>query len=658
MPISRAELEAQRNRHLVLSGRVTLRQILVLLAAAPQRCELWWHLVVQRSDGAWGIARIAELYEAARGDSARLDAPIEQLDSIHPARVVEQDSGVARAYRLLRQPPGTALVVLKQGRPAGILAPEVHRAGVLPGRREIGEFEQSAPAQAAQVRRHTDVSYPRQVASGTDRFSAVVRLRVDPSSLDSSSRRLDLSPDLPVQVRLNAPAFEVLDSDWQEIRVLPARDSPPVVFDLRPRDSGRHGVTFDFFQGGHALGTVSAVVEVARAPMASTDAATSLDLQPVSPAIAPPDRTLRITWEEGKLGFTLIAEGGASWQRFKAVELRQDPSTYAQSLFETLESLSRGTHPMTSALTSYHRIELAPDEVRTELETVGQSLWELLPRELRDRYGRERTEWKRGSLLILSDEPYLPWELVWPYGTEGTGWRDEEPWCLTLRLARWLCRDERGEGGWPGAPGRLQIRALACLTPQGSNLPAAEAEREILRKLAQQARLLDLSPPDANLKTVLGLLERGGYDWLHVAAHGSFDVRDPDQRTALWLEGGRRALTPRHLAGMGIASHLRRQRPGFFFNSCDSARLAWSLTGLGGWASRLVNLGAGLFLAPLWIVEDETARRLADLFYQGLERGATVAEALCAARAALPAENPSRLAYSLYGHPNARVEIG
>ena len=44
----------------------------------------------------------------------------------------------------------------------------------------------------------------------------------------------------------------------------------------------------------------------------------------------------------------------------------------------------------------------------------------------------------------------------------------------------------------------------------------------------------------------------------------------------------------------------------------------WALTGLGGWANRLICAGAGLFSAPLWSVTDANALIFAKTFYAAL----------------------------------------
>ena len=154
----------------------------------------------------------------------------------------------------------------------------------------------------------------------------------------------------------------------------------------------------------------------------------------------------------------------------------------------------------------------------------------------------------------------------------------------------------------------------------------------------------------------MDLLRADSYDWFHAITHGGFSPEVPDQRSALWLEG-RQPLTPQHIVGARIEDILRRNRPAFVFNVCHAGRMAWGLTGLGGWADRLISCGASLFLGPLWKVTDDAACRMAQSFYELLLDGkTTVAEAARRARLeAYKAGDTPWLAYGLYDHPNARV---
>lgn len=122
MPIREEDLVAPKNAYLVVSGQATLRQALALLRSPEVNGQPWWHLVVARTDGTWAIGTFADLYTAAKADAAKLVARLDELDSLIPARAVEQDSmesreAVAEAIRA----PGNVLVVMNQGELAGIL---------------------------------------------------------------------------------------------------------------------------------------------------------------------------------------------------------------------------------------------------------------------------------------------------------------------------------------------------------------------------------------------------------------------------------------------------------------------------------------------------------------------------------------------------------
>lgn len=71
---------------------------------------------------------------------------------------------------------------------------------------------------------------------------------------------------------------------------------------------------------------------------------------------------------------------------------------------------------------------------------------------------------------------------------------------------------------------------------------------------------------------------------------------------------------------------------------------------------RLISSGAGLFIGPLWEVGDATAYAFSLTFYTALLRGATIAQATRQGRTAARRQgDPTWLAYSVYGHPNATV---
>jgi hypothetical protein len=122
------------------------------------------------------------------------------------------------------------------------------------------------------------------------------------------------------------------------------------------------------------------------------------------------------------------------------------PEAYAGELYSSIASLVSANDPVVDAVLG-KRLRIPAEDIDRRVRQLGQNLWKtLIPQELKDLYSTERDRWKDARLLIFSDEPHLPWELVWPYDEAGQ-WKDEGPWCLTLNLARWLRKDARGNGG-------------------------------------------------------------------------------------------------------------------------------------------------------------------------------------------------------------------
>jgi hypothetical protein len=504
------------------------------------------------------------------------------------------------------------------------------------------------------VLRHVDLSCPERVAAGTRRFSVVVRLLARPSELTAGTTGLALQVWRPLQVRLDAPDFDVLNGAVGQTEVLPDGDSPPVVFDLRPRRAGTFVLTFDFFQDRNPLGTVTTHVECVEDAAARQSAPAGPAALRIEGGAVGPDLVLMIAThgEQAALEFTLIRDGGVWGRTFRPVPLTSDTASYAAGLYRHLTGLTVRADAAGAAHDRPVPWPLQGPEVDRRVRALGQNLWQdFIPQELKELYAQERTGWRDRSLLILSDDPHLPWELVWPYGS---GWKDDAPWCCTLRLTRWLRRDAQNNGN-ESPPARLSLGSLAALVPYGSGLASAQEERLFLRDLARSHKLNDVSPSDANLEAVMQLLEKGGYDWLHVASHGKFHPASPDGDSAVWLEDGR-TLTPAEIIGPEIEDHIRNRRPAFLFNACEVGRQGRGVTRLAGWATRLLRAGAGMFIGPLWEVTDDGALVFVRSLYDKLLAGGTVAEAVRQARQEARREgDPTWLAYSVYAHPNARL---
>jgi CHAT domain-containing protein len=200
------------------------------------------------------------------------------------------------------------------------------------------------------------------------------------------------------------------------------------------------------------------------------------------------------------------------------------------------------------------------------------------------------------------------------------------------------------------------VKAATLVMP-ALNLANVQREQAFFAELAQQHKLQLQGPLDER-QEVIDSLRAGGFQLLHFATHGSFD-KDNADRSQLSLADG--ALTPGDLMG-GDLRGLRAARPLVFLNACHSGQVALGLVGLGGWAEKFFHEArAAAFVGTLWEVSDDLATEFTRAFYTALTEDKTLGEALHAARLHIrekEPDNPTWLAYSLYGDPNGKVTFG
>jgi serine/threonine protein kinase len=347
-----------------------------------------------------------------------------------------------------------------------------------------------------------------------------------------------------------------------------------------------------------------------------------------------------------------------------ARDLKRDVAGWVQGRLKTLGELAR-------------RTDTTAEEVENAIADLGYQLYQqVLPEKLQALCWTFR---ERGvqSMLILSDDPHIPWELIKPFSLEPTSGRLEKSdtfWGEAFAMAHWL------RGRPPVHQFALkQVYALAAgacsaelasdvgtrdmtLANEGDapaqaevapSLPSANEELAVLRLLEKDGARVRVLP--ARRQRLCKALEECQFDVLHVASHGSFKGPMSAETSALFMEDGafRAAeLSPRMAAG------LRASSPLIFFNACHSGRLGFELTGLGSWGAELVRLGCGGFVGALWPVTDAAALEFARGFYNCLARGVPVGAAVLEARKQVHCRyphDPSWLAYRCFADPMARV---
>lgn len=514
---------------------------------------------------------------------------------------------------------------------------------------------------------YTDVRFPQQVRLG-DEAPLVVRLTRSPFNLSRTDEKVKVAfgqPDQPeyVEVVVIAHGFGEATATWSRtMAVYIDRDSQPAIFLLRAQgDLGEKRVTLDFYHKGRYLGSAAFVTRIVeQVPNAvggvviDTPALAARFVEQPPP---PADLELRIVRgsRDNVLYFMLHstrAGVGYHWKPVGQIKLTSsNPQNYLQTLFANLGNLA--------AQTVDHLGEEDARIAMSDITAIGQQLFkELFPPELQHELWQRILPKRRdashpegiiSTLLITSDEPWIPWEMVKPYRVDPDSGAEQSVGFLAelFQVTRWLA------GRSPAH--QVHVKQASIIAP-ANDLQFAQREEAYFRQLP--VRRVQVSPTLRSTADVRQVAQAGGVQLLHFAAHGRFDPENANL-SPLSLQDG--ALTPFDLAGERAAG-MRRDRPVVFLNACHTARLAFALTGLGGWAERLVaDLNVSAFIGTLWEVNDLLAAEFAIAFYDHLLAGKTLGQAFYAARLHVrdrqPA-NPTWLAYVLYADPNSVVTWG
>jgi serine/threonine-protein kinase len=545
------------------------------------------------------------------------------------------------------------------------------------------------PAQPA-VRRHTDVSFPSRVPLGrvcslrvqivpaeevlpTGEVRELPRPHPHDATLELQAPR-EQQP-LRVSVCVAAENFEVQGRARAELLVPAAGPSGAAHFPLRPLALGSGRVMIDFEQDGVPVGSVDLRPTVTAGEERSGQAPSEGGVALRDGPLAAPDVILkvfehRLAGAPGRLHFVLsschpalrdlpVLDGDLGSQ-----DLRAEVAVWVEEQLRGLGELAG-------------RPERTPEEVTRALTAAGHALYDqLLPAPLKDLCWALRQRGAR-SLLVLSDEPHIPWELIKPYRLdEATGdlREDGDFWGATFALTRWLrgrppaqslalghvvalAAGGPAQGGEGQASRDLKLAPPALAAPAtvaaAPALPSALAELDVLRSLSALGARVEVLP--ALRRHLREAFDQGGFDVLHVAGHGTFGGAPTAEASAVYLEDG-----PFRAADLspGLGGSLRRREPLVVLNACHSGRLGFSLTRLGAWGAQFVRLGCGAFVGTLWPVTDQAALAFARAFYRLLGAGLPIGEAVAQARLLVRdghPNDPTWLAYCCFADPTARL---
>jgi hypothetical protein len=256
------------------------------------------------------------------------------------------------------------------------------------------------------------------------------------------------------------------------------------------------------------------------------------------------------------------------------------------------------------------------------------------------------------SILLVSDEAYVPWELALVRDALIPG--DPLPFLgAQARIGRWMQPQPAGEGRVRPSPNparRKDVGAIGVVwgsyaRTSWTNLEQAQSEGRALLKT--YAPGVHVQPTMPSLRALLD--GNPPADLLHFAVHGRYNPDKPMQENGIITTDGR-SLNPNVISTFTLAAN-----PVVFLNACQVAAGFRALGAYSGVAAEFVKAGASAVVAPLWKVDDAIAKELALAFYAAAAKGEPLSEILRRARANFKLGDDTTsatwMAYQLFGHP-------
>jgi hypothetical protein len=491
---------------------------------------------------------------------------------------------------------------------------------------------------------------------------------------------------MEVTVDLSAGADVSAPGGWSRVMKVPVNDvlSAEVRFEListEPATPERPILTMlevRYVLGGTVCGTACRPLVVLHSSWPDT-AVQALLAQQALPASD-------VQMQAGASPVVLAADGQAPDLTIEIIKTDRDASsghfvcqlysphsmTAARGPFDM--DLGQDAKSFAKALVDEVRLFADNDLLDMMLEGKGRLISQRLPGPVFDalREVAAKVAPSAPAVLMVSAEPYVPWELAWiepPLDATRPSYLGAQ-----AVVGRWL-RDS----GTPPAPGvaavaqrpathptaKLAVRNMAVLAAwykksSGlARLVKAEAEAKAIVKgwsglplpgTAQSMRQL----LTCSLKN--GFDDVGGVEAVHFAGHGDFDPTRPDG-SALFLEDG----TPLLSTMFRAARYGGDRQPLLFLNGCMLGIGGDLLGDMAGFPGNSLRGGFGGVIGALWEIDDTVAHDIALEFWEqtlpsGPTKGRPVGEVLRDLRAkympnAASAPVSTYLAYVYYGHP-------
>jgi hypothetical protein len=289
------------------------------------------------------------------------------------------------------------------------------------------------------------------------------------------------------------------------------------------------------------------------------------------------------------------------------------------------------------------------------VQFTGQTITSIIPQAVLDGFFAPCLKQSNlpPRILILTNEPYIPWELA-ILDPSVTGGQDPQYFGAVARIGRWWVAPRMTA---PLPEVKLGKFSVVCadsydIETNKKPLPEAVAERDWLCSTFKAAPVL------GRLQQVIDWIKSlpiGPGHLAHFALHG---YSNPLANEQVLVLGDGANLTPGVLSGLRLTNRDLRYSM-VFLNACQVANAGETLGQFAGFPGALLAAGTNAVIGPIWQVVDTAAHQLVVDFYQNtLEQNVPVSEALRQLRAKCDPDKDTTtpLAYIFYGHPDLTLQ--
>lgn len=505
------------------------------------------------------------------------------------------------------------------------------------------------PAQAGAPTCHLRASMPQQVQVKTDATVDVVLSR-EIIAVAAGRATADGKAKVPKGCKLVVdlvPKRNFVAKGESRFEVAAPEAGAPVerYFDVTATDVGPGEIWVVIRQGMQPLDTLKLLPEVvatAPAVRARQSADAPVDESPPTAASAPNMLVIheRQNGDERRFTFELFSQQLDSTSQFESKPIKGDRAAYVKDMYKTIED-------------TYAESKAKKEDFDEALRAYGATLWdELVPDKLQALLWTHRKTLT--SILAFSEEPFIPWEIV-HLKEPGKRLGGEVRFLGQMGLVRWLhgC-------GYPPSTLRLRKGRVRYVIPKYPDkdyvLPEAEKERAFIE---QTFGARPIEPQEGPVREALSHGEN--LDLVHFAGHGMADGGDI-AHAQFMLEGSMASgrFVPNYIGATVVEQFANLASPTnramVVMNACQTGRVGFQLTSIGGFAPAFLGGGAGLFVSPLWSVGDRPASTFVLTLYKKLKAKKKLGVAVALAReAARNSGDATWLAYSVYGNPELKL---